>query len=49
VIKITLKILVGEEPILGTSKFKVSMNLRTIELSQSREIGMPCGVGMILI
>jgi hypothetical protein len=42
-------ILVEEEPTLGTSQFKVPMNLKTIELNPLREIGRPCGVRKALI
>jgi hypothetical protein len=39
----------GEEPTPGTSQFKLSMNLKTIELNSSRKIVRPCGVGKALI
>jgi hypothetical protein len=40
-----LTILVGEEPTLGISQFKVPMILKILELNPFREIGRPCGVG----
>jgi hypothetical protein len=39
----------GEEPTPGTSQFKLSMNLKTIELNSSRKIVRPCGVGKALV
>jgi len=40
-----LTILVGEEPTVGISQFKVPMILKILELNPSKEIERPCGVG----